>query len=200
MALLPAALERLLHELTRLPGIGRRGAERIALHLLEAPPEQAGQLAEALAALRREVRPCGLCGNWAEGERCAICADPRRATGQLCVVERAVDIWAFEAAEAYQGRYHVLGGTLSPLAGVTADDLRITELEDRLGPEGISEVILATNASVDGDATAHYLSQRLSERGLRTTRIAQGVPLGGHLDYADPGTLRLALQGRRPLG
>lgn len=186
-------------ELARLPGIGRRGAERIALHLLEAPADQASALAESIETLRREVRACGPCGNWTEGETCPICSDPGRANGQLCVVERPSDLWAFEQSGAYGGRYHVLGGTLSPLAGVTAEDLRIAQLERRIGEEGITEVVLATNASVDGDATAHYLAARLAPLGVRTTRIAQGVPLGGHLDYADPGTLRLALEGRRPL-
>jgi recombination protein RecR len=199
MTRLPDALEALLHELTRLPGIGRRGAERLAVHLLEADAEQPLALARAIERLRAEVRPCALCGNWAEGERCPICADPHRANGQLCVVERPADLWAFEAAGAFEGRYHVLGGTLSPLGGVTAEDLRIDALERRIGEESIREVILATNASVEGDATAHYLARRLAATGMQVTRIAQGVPLGGHLGYADAGTLRLALEGRRPL-
>lgn len=195
----PAALESLMHELTRLPGIGRRGAERMAVHLLDAPADQAHNLAKAIERLRKEVRPCVICGNWAEGEICSICEDARRANGQLCVVERPPDLWAFEQSEAYTGRYHVLGGTLSPLAGVTAEDLKIDELEKRIQEEGIQEVILATNPSVEGDATAHYLARRLAPQGVRVTRIAQGVPLGGHLGYADSGTLRLALEGRRAL-
>ena len=199
MARLPAALENLLHELTRLPGIGRRGAERIAMHLLQAPPEQVQTLAQALERLRKEVKSCAVCGNWAQGEICAICADERRRNGQLCIVERPTDLWAFEQAEAFGGRYHVLGGTLSPLSGVTADDLRIEELERRIGEEAIREVILATNPSVEGDATAHYLARRLAPLQVNVTRIAQGVPLGSHLGYADAGTLRLALEGRRTL-
>ena len=199
MSYLPAALEDLMEELIRLPGIGRRGAERLALHLLQAPPDQSEALAGAIGRLRLEVHPCRTCGNWTEGETCPICSDDRRHNGQLCVVERPSDLWAFEQAEAFRGCYHVLGGTLSPLAGITAEDLRIEELERRIRAEGITEVILATNPSVDGDATAHYLSRRLAPLGVSTTRIAQGVPLGGHLDYADPGTLRLALEGRRPL-
>ncbi len=199
MVRLPNALEVLLHELRRLPGVGRRAAERLALHLLESPPEQAAALARAIEGLRREVGPCRLCGNWTDAQPCSICADERRATGQLCVVERPADLWAFEATEAYRGRYHVLGGVLSPLTGVTAEDLGIDRLEQRIGSERIEEVILATNASVEGDATAGYLSRRLVPLGVRVTRIAQGVPLGGHLGYADAGTLRLALEGRRPL-
>lgn len=199
MVRLPSALEVLLHELRRLPGVGRRAAERLALHLLEAPAEDAAALARAIEQLRHEVHACKNCGNFTDGELCSICSDERRATGQLCVVEKPSDLWAFEQAEAYRGRYHVLGGTLSPLAGVTADDLRIDELEKRIEREQIKEVILATNPSVDGDATAIYLAHRLAPLGLKVTRIAQGVPLGGHLDYADAGTLRLALDGRRPV-
>ncbi len=199
MKRLPEALENLLHELTRLPGIGRRGAERIALNLLDAPAEHARQLAAALDRLKREVLTCQVCGNWAEGETCSVCADERRRNGQLCVVERPADLWAFEESDSYTGRYHVLGGTLSPLAGVTAEDLRIDSLEKRIPLEAINEIILATNPSTDGDATALYLARRLAREGLSITRIGLGVPKGGHLDYADSGTLRLALEGRRKL-
>jgi recombination protein RecR len=197
MPALPPALDALIHELMRLPSIGRRGAERLALHLLESPPEMARGLAEALGRLHAEVHACAECGNWSAEERCGICNDAQRNPRLVCVVEKPADIWAFEAARAFGGRYHVLGGTLSPLAGVTAEDLRIGALERRIEREGVSEVILATNPSVDGDATAHYLAQRLARPGLSLTRIAQGVPLGGALGYADAGTLRLALEGRR---
>ena len=196
---LPKALDTLLAELMRLPGIGRRGAERLAMHLLEAPAEQVAALARAIEALRRQIQPCAICGNWSEGATCWICTDPARKNGQLCIVERPSDLWAFEQAEIFGGRYHVLGGALSPLAGVTAEDLRIDALEKRLRDEQIGEAIIATNPSVDGDATAHYLARRLAATGVKTTRIATGVPLGGHLGYADAGTLRLALEGRRPL-
>lgn len=199
MARMPAAMESLLHELGRLPSIGRRGAERMAVYLLEAPVEQVEALARAMLQLREEVHPCALCGNWAQDALCPICATPQRKTNVLCVVERPTDLWAFEEAEAFAGRYHVLGGTLSPLAGVTAEDLRIAELEQRIKAEGIAEVIIATNPSVEGDATAHYLARRLAPLGVQVTRLAQGVPLGGRLGYADPGTLRLALDGRRKL-
>lgn len=196
---LPAALDNLLHELTRLPGIGRRGAERMAVHLLEAPADQVQALAQALTRMREEVKTCMICGNWSEGKICNICSDARRHSRQLCVVERPTDLWAFEQAEAYEGRYHILGGTLSPLSGVTAEDLRIDELERRIREEGAEEVILATNPSVEGDATAHYLAHRLAPLGIKTTRIAQGVPVGGHLGYSDSGTLRQALEGRRTM-
>ena len=199
MKRLPAPLRALMDELTRLPGIGRRGAERIVQHLLQVPPERVHALATTLQTLRRDVRHCNVCGDWTDSDTCSICSDSQRANGQLCVVERPPDLWAFEESDAYRGRYHVLGGTLSPLAGVTAEVLSIDALERRIDGEGIREVILATNASVDGDATAHYLARRLAARGVQSSRIAQGVPLGGHLDYADPGTLRLALEGRRPI-
>jgi recombination protein RecR len=197
MPFLPPALEMLVHELMRLPGIGRRGAERLALHLLENSPELARGLADSLTRLHQEVRACAECGNWSAGERCAICSDPRRDPQLLCVVEKPADLWAFEEARAFTGRYHVLGGALSPLGGITAEDLRIDSLERRIEGDNVTEVILATNPSVDGDATAHYLAHRLARPGLKLTRIAQGVPLGGALGYADAGTLRLALEGRR---
>lgn len=198
MSQLPDALENLLHELGRLPGIGRRAAERLAIHLLETPADRARSLAEAIACLRREVHPCPICGNWAVADQpCSVCADPRRQNGQICVIEKPSDLWAFEQSEAFAGRYHVLGGALSPLGGVTADDLTIDALERRVQAESVRELIIATNPSVDGDATAHYLARRFAPLGLTLTRIAQGVPLGGHLDYADAGTLRLALEGRR---
>lgn len=197
MARLPRPVEDLLEELRRLPGIGPRGAERIAVHLMAAPAGQSHALADALRRAADQVQLCAVCGNWCEGRMCTVCRDPARANGKLCVVERVVDLWAFEHAEAFDGRYHILGGTLSPLAGVTPDDLRIAELEARMADEAIAEVILATNPNVDGDATAHYLAQRLAPSGCRVTRIALGLPLGGHLDYADAGTLRLALEGRR---
>lgn len=197
---LPAPIERLIHELTRLPGIGRKGAERLVLHLLEAPGDQAAALAGALTGLHEGIHHCRECGNWSEAELCPVCADPRRDGRRLCVVERPSDLWAFEEADAFDGRYHVLGGALSPLGGVTADDLSIGALERRIRDGGVEEVILATNPSVEGDATAHYLAQRLAPLDVRSTRIATGVPMGGHLDYTDAGTLRSALEGRRPLG
>ena len=199
MVRFPDPLQHLLNELTRLPGIGRRGAERLALHLLEAPPERTETLAEALRQLKLRIRRCRLCGNWSEETLCGFCADPARKNGLLCVVEQPSDLWAFEQADVFGGRYHVLGGTISPMSGITAEDLRIESLIDRIQQERISEVILATNPSVEGDATAQYLLGRLKPLRLHVSRIGLGVPLGAHLGYADSGTLRLALEGRRDL-
>jgi recombination protein RecR len=197
---LPSALNLLLQSLTLLPGIGRRGAERIALKLLESPEDQATQLAQALQDLHRNCTRCPSCGTWAEHDRlCSICSDPARDSRQLCVVERAPDMWAFEQSDAFNGHYHILGGSLSPLNGVTAEDLRLKELLARINNENVQELILATSPSVDGDATAHYIADCLAGSAVRISRIARGVPVGCHLDYADAGTLRSALEGRRLL-
>jgi len=198
MPSLPATIESLIHELTRLPGIGRRGAERIVTFLLDHPPEQAGALAKALEQLQ-SIHPCENCGNWAESARCSICEDPRRDAHQVCVVERPPDILAFEQSAAFRGRYHVLGGTLSPLHGVTPEELNIDKLERRVRDEEIKEVIVATSPTVEGDATALYLARRLAPLGVEVARIGVGVPLGASLGYADAGTLKLALEGRRRL-
>ena len=196
---LPAVLNSLLQSLARLPGIGRRGAERIALHLLESPAEDSTLLAHALQNLHKECTRCPSCGTWAEYDRlCSICADPQRKSLQLCVVERAPDMWAFEESGAFRGRYHILGGSLSPLNGITADDLRMNELLARIEGEDVQELSLATSPSIDGDATAQYIAGCLTNSGVRISRIAQGVPVGCHIDYADAGTLRSALKGRRP--
>lgn len=199
MARYPVSIERLLDQLTRLPGIGRRGATRIAEYLLEAPRGQARDLAEALARLRDEVRACRQCGAWAEAELCAICGDERRRGERICVVEHPPDIYAFEESGAFDGRYHVLGGTLSPLDGIGPDDLNIDRLEERVREEGTEEVILALSPSVQGDATAMYLAEALGRLGVGVTRIGLGLPLGANLNYADPGTLKLALEGRRKM-
>ncbi|MBI3735518.1 recombination protein RecR, partial [Candidatus Sumerlaeota bacterium] len=180
MAALPAAIESLIHELTRLPGIGRRGAERIVTHLLDHPGEQAHLLADALERLRREIRTCEICGNWADGPVCPICSDERRRDGRICVVERPSDLYAFEQSGVFSGRYHVLGGTLSPLHGITPEQLRIEPLERRIKSEGIKEVIIATSPTVEGDATALYLAQRLRPLGVESARIGVGLPLGAN--------------------
>ena len=199
MSPLPPALNSLLQSLARLPGIGRRGAERIALHLLESPAEQSILFSNALQDLHKECTRCPSCGTWAEyGRLCSICTDPERKSLQLCVVERAPDMWAFEQSGAFRGRYHILGGSLSPLNGITADDLRLNELMTRVDGEDVQELILATSPSVDGDATAQYIADCLTNSEVRISRIAQGVPVGCHIDYADAGTLRSALKGRRP--
>lgn len=197
MARYPRAIETALAELSRLPGIGRRGAERIITHLLDRPGEDAARLSRALGDLASAVRLCGVCGNWSEGELCAVCSDPARETDRLCVVERVPDIYAFEASGAFPGRYHVLGGVLSPLAGVTPEDLRLDELEARVTGQGIREVVIATGTTVEGDATAMYISRILTPRGVEVTRMGLGIPMGASLGYADAGTIRASLEARR---
>lgn len=199
MAAFPAPIESLIEQLVRLPGIGRRGAERLVTYLLRVPSGQVQDLADALTQMKEEVRPCTVCGAWAGGELCSICADAHRSTERVCVIEQPVDVYAFEGSGAFDGRYHVLGGTISPLDGIGPDDLAVDALLRRIEPEGVAEVIVALSPTVQGDATAIYLSQLLGERGVEVTRIGLGVPLGANLGYADPGTLRLALEGRRKM-
>ncbi len=200
MTLLPAPVQDLMEELTRLPGIGRRSAERILTHLLIVPPERATALGDAIARLRERVQPCRRCGFWAEGALCAVCADERRDPGFLCVVETPADLYAFEQAGAFRGRYHVLGGLLAPLKGIGPEDLRLEAVVARVADEDIREIIIATPPTVEGDATALYLAQALAGSRTQVTRIGVGLPLGAALGYADPGTLKLALEGRRRLG
>jgi recombination protein RecR len=190
-------IERLVSELMKLPGIGRKTAQRLVFHMLKRPPEQAEALARALLAVREQIRACATCFNLAEAERCAICSDPRREQGRICVVEEPANVTAIERTGAYKGLYHVLGGSLSPLAGVGPDDLRIRELVERVKAGGVEEVILATNPTVEGEATAIHIARTLKGSGARLTRIAQGLPVGGDLEYADEVTLHRALEGRR---
>jgi recombination protein RecR len=199
MALLPEPIAALIEALGKWPGVGPRSAERLALHVVQSEPGAVRHLAEALLAARERVRACPACGALTEQIPCAICADPRREAGLLCVVEKPVDVIAVEKAGAFRGRYHVLGGRISPLNGVEPEDLRIAELERRLAPEEIREVILALPMDVEGDATSFYLARRLDERGLRITRIAHGLPAGASLDYADDLTLSRALEGRQEM-
>jgi recombination protein RecR len=185
-------------ELTRLPSIGRKSAQRLAFHLLRADAAQALRLADAIRDLKQKLRLCKTCFNVAQEEECTVCRDPRRDRGVLCVVEQPIDVMQFEAADVHRGLYHVLHGTLSPIRGITAEDLKVAELEVRLdGPEAPKEVILATNPSVDGDVTATYLAQRIEARGIAVTRLGTGVPVGGALEYIDAVTLRKAFEGRR---
>jgi recombination protein RecR len=194
-------LERLVEELTKLPSIGQKSAQRLALHLLRAPREEALALAEAIRSMRERVGFCRVCGNFTEDDPCLICRDPERDGTLVCVVEQPGDVLAFERTAQFRGKYHVLGGALSPLEGTHPENLRIRELLERLRPaegvEEIREVILATNPNVPGEATALYLSRLLQPLGVKVTRIARGVPMGSDLEYSDQVTLARALEGRR---
>jgi recombination protein RecR len=194
-----SAIDDLTSELARLPGIGRKTALRLTYHLLKQPPEQSRRLADALQTLSEKVRPCSRCFNLTEEELCAICRDPRRDAALICVVEDAADIGAIERAGEYRGQYHVLGGRLSPLDGVTPDDLTIPQLIDRVERGEVREVILATNPSLEGEATALYVQRQLSRFPLSITRIARGLPVGGDLEYADGVTIAQALSARRAM-
>jgi recombination protein RecR len=197
-AVLSPAVENLVVQLARLPGIGRRTAQRLAFHLLSARPEEALELARAIEEVKARVRFCRECGNLTEEELCAICADPRRDRTVICVVEQPVDVVSLERTGEFRGLYHVLGGALSPLDGIEPGDLRIEGLLRRVEEDGIAEVVLATNPTMTGEATAAYLADRLRGR-VRVTRLASGLPVGGDLEYADEVTLGRALAGRREL-
>ncbi len=190
-------LELLIEELEKLPSIGLKSAQRLALHLLRVPQEDALRLADAIRAVRERVGFCSTCGNFSETDPCALCGDPRRDPHVLCVVEQPVDVLAFERTGQFTGRYHVLGGALSPLEGTSPEQLRVRELLSRLRGGEVKEVILATNPNVNGEATALYLSKLLGPLGVRVTRIARGVPMGSDLEYSDQVTLARALEGRR---
>src|SRR5829696_6903404 len=194
-----SAIDDLATELSRLPGIGRKTALRLTYHLLRQPADQTRRLAEALLTLGERVRPCARCFNLTEDELCTICRDPRRDAATICVVEQASDIGAIERAGEFRGVYHVLGGRLSPLDGVSPDDLTVGALVDRVDGAGepIREVIIATNPSLEGEATALYVQGQLAPRGVTVSRIARGLPVGGDLEYADGVTIAQALTARR---
>jgi recombination protein RecR len=194
---LPEPLQTLISALGKLPGVGPRSAERIALHLVQAPTELSSNLAEALTHARSAIQFCTNCGGLTERQPCAICADTRRDPSLLCVVEKAVDILAIEKAGSFRGHFHVLGGKLSPLNGVGPEDLRIAQLVQRIPQQGVKEIILALPSDVEGDATSHYLAKTLANSNVRISRIAQGLPAGSGLDYADELTLSRAIEGRR---
>jgi recombination protein RecR len=194
---LPEAITTLSEALGRLPGIGPRSAERLALHIAQSDADAVRQLAQALVQARERIRACSVCGALTEGQTCAICADPRRDGSILCVVERPLDVFALEKAGSFRGKYHVLGGKISPLNGVEPEDLRLAELEARLA--GVQEVIVALSTDVEGDATSFYLGKRLAGKGPKLTRIAHGLPAGAGVEFADEVTLSLALEGRREL-
>ncbi|HEY0930599.1 MAG TPA: recombination mediator RecR [Gemmatimonas sp.] len=198
-----SVIDELTNELARLPGIGRKTALRLTYHLLRQPAAQSRKLAEALVALTERVRSCELCHNLTESTLCHLCADPRRDQAVLCVVEQASDIASIERAGEFRGRYHVLGGRLSPLDGVGPEDLHVADLLARLGAEGVREVILATNPSLEGEATALYVQRQLAsaaaDGAIRVTRIARGLPVGGDLEYADGVTIAQAIAARREM-
>jgi recombination protein RecR len=191
------ALEALQKQLKQLPGIGYRSAERIALHLLVEKPGRLPELVAALESAAKNVRRCTVCGNLAEDEQCPVCADERRRTGQVCVVEYVPDLAAIERSGAYRGRYHVLHGKLSPIRGVAPEDLNLGSLLARIESGEITEIILALSNDVEGEATCHYLTERLPKTGVKVTRIGFGLPSGGGVLYADAVTLKSALEARR---
>jgi recombination protein RecR len=195
---LTPSIERLVAELARLPGIGPRSAQRLAFHLMKAPAERARALSEAIADMSERLRPCSVCFSFAEAELCPICADPRRDPALLCAVEEPSAILPIERTHEYRGRYHVLGGALSPIDGVDPEDLRIGELVARIDEEGVTELVIATNPTMSGEATALYLADLVRGR-VRVTRLASGLPVGADLEHADELTLGRALLGRRPL-
>ncbi len=197
MTSLPGPVTQLVAALGRLPGIGPRSAERLALHLVQGDADAVRQLAAVLVDARERVANCARCGALTEHQPCPVCADDRRDASQLCVVERALDVLSLEKSGTFKGRYHVLGGKLSPLNGIGPEDLRIAELEIRIADGIVQEVILALGSDVEGDATSHYLARRLASRGVRVSRLAQGLPAGSGLEFADELTLSRALEGRR---
>jgi len=199
MPLVPEAISTLIGALSKLPGIGPRSAERIALYLVQAESGSVKELAQAILSGRERVRFCEICGALTEMSPCALCCDPRRETAFVCLVERPVDILSIEKSGTFHGKYHVLGGKISPLNGVGPEDLRITELEQRLRKETVHELVIALGTDVEGDATSSYLARRLARPGLKITRIAHGLPAGTGLEFADEITLGHALEGRREI-
>jgi recombination protein RecR len=197
MAADPTGIEALIELMARLPGLGPRSARRAVLMMLKKRGQVMAPLAQAMAQVALAARDCQICGNISTADTCPICADPARATGTICVVEDVADLWALERGRAFKGRYHVLGGTLSALDALGPDELGIPRLVRRVADEGISEVILALNATVDGQTTAHYIADALAATGAEITTLAQGVPVGGELDYLDDGTIGAALRARR---
>ncbi|WP_419705224.1 recombination mediator RecR [Promicromonospora sp. NFX87] len=191
------AVQDLIDELGRLPGVGPKSAQRIAFHLLATDNEEVKRLVDALTEVKLRVRFCELCGNVAESERCRICLDPRRSDDVICVVEEPKDVVAIERTREFRGRYHVLGGAINPIENVGPDDLRISELLARLADGTVQEVILATDPNVEGEATATYLSRLMAHMGITVSRLASGLPVGGDLEYADEVTLGRAFEGRR---
>ncbi len=195
-----ALLETLIAEITRLPGLGRKSAQRIAFHLLRISPEEAGRLARAIVELKEKVQDCRICGNVTETQPCALCDDPRRDASLLCVVEQAMDVLAIERTGEFRGRYHVLKGALSPVDGIGPEQLHLTELLERIRAGGVEELIVATNPTAQGEATALYIARLLqSGPAIKVTRIARGVPMGSDLEFSDQITLARAITGRKEI-
>ncbi len=192
-----AAIDRLIHQLSKLPGLGPRSARRVALHLIKRRDSLFNPLIRALEDVAESIVTCALCGNVGTHDPCHVCADARRDPSLICVVEDVADLWALERTAAYRGRYHVLGGLLSAIDGVGPDDLGIPKLAERAGAATVTEVVLALSATVDGQTTAHYIADRLDDANVKVTALAHGVPVGGELDYLDEGTLSTALNARR---
>jgi recombination protein RecR len=192
-------VQDLIDELGRLPGVGPKSAQRIAFHILQADPVDVRRLAHALTEVKEKVRFCTVCGNVSEAELCRVCQDPRRDPAVICVVEEPKDVVAIERTREFRGRYHVLGGAISPIEGVGPDDLRVRELMTRLADGEVNELILATDPNLEGEATATYLARLIKPMGLKVTRLASGLPVGGDLEYADEVTLGRAFEGRRLL-
>lgn len=197
--MLPDSITALIGALGKLPGVGPRSAERIALHLVQTESASVKQLAATIVTARERIQFCSTCGALTEKSPCAICDDARRDSGLICVVERAVDILSIEKSGTFRGKFHVLGGKISPLDGVEPEDLRIADLEQRLAAEPIKEIVIALGTDVEGDATSFYLAKRLARPGLKISRIAYGLPAGSGLEYADELTLSRALEGRREM-
>jgi len=195
----PQSIQKLIKSLAKLPGVGEKTAERLANHILRRPFNEAEQLAQSILTMKQNVRLCSRCFGLSDGEYCRICQDPSRNTAQLCVVEQPADMISIEKSGAFNGLYFILGGALSPMDGIGPDDLRIKELMARVGAGGVTEVILATGTSVEGDATAAFLADRLNHLGICVSRIASGVPVGGDLQYIDKMTLKCALDSRREI-
>jgi recombination protein RecR len=192
-------IQELIDELSRLPGVGPKSAQRLAFYLVKAPPEEARRLAEAIVRAKERISFCKECGNVAEGDLCRVCRDEGRERTVLCVVEEPKDVATIERAAVVKGRYHVLGGAISPLDGIGPEDLHVQELLDRVERDGVVEVILATNPNLEGNATAMYVAALLKPLGVRVTRLASGLPVGGDLEYADEVTVSQALEGRREM-
>lgn len=192
-------IDALIEMMAKLPGLGPRSARRAVLHMIKKRAVLMTPLSKSLQTVSETARECLTCGNIGTSDTCDICASPKRANGEICVVEDVADLWAMERAAVFKGRYHVLGGTLSALDAIGPDELRIPKLLDRVDSQGITEVILALNATIDGQTTAHYIAGELEKRGTTVTSLAQGVPIGGELDYLDDGTITAALKARKAL-